>query len=115
LFAFGFQRPWKHHETPRIWWGVFSFKGPWLMGPTKVNFALGAECTPRVAMTATSCTLTSPLITNDQLYCQFDFFNSIPIIPRWVKLVEPYKVRLNIDLAVPDKAMFMQPLLGPDC
>jgi len=26
-----------------------------------------------------------------------------------------YKVRLDIDLGVPDKLMFMQPLLGPGC
>jgi len=43
------------------------------------------------------------------------FFNSILLIPRWVKLVEPYKVRLDIDLGVPDKTMFTQPLLGPGC
>jgi len=36
----------------------------------------------------------------------FDFFNSILLIPQWVKLVEPYKVRLDINLGVPDKMMF---------
>jgi len=45
-----------------------------------VGVALGADCTHRVAMTATARTLTSPLITNDQLNCQFDFFNSIRLI-----------------------------------
>jgi len=35
------------------------------------------------------------------------FFDSILLIPQWVKLVEPYEVRFYIDLGVPDKAMFM--------
>jgi len=80
-----------------------------------VGVALGAECTHRVALTATARTMTSPLIANDKLNCRFDFFNSILLIPGWVKLVEPYKVRLDIDLGVPDKAMFTHPLLGPGC
>jgi len=89
-----------------------------------VGVGVGAECTHRGAQTATACTLTSPLITNDQLNCWFDFFNSIPLITQWVKLVEPDKVtklgepdkvRLDINLGVPDKVMFMQPLLGPGC
>jgi len=95
--------------------GVFSFKGAWLLGPTKLSVGLGAECTCRVALTATAHTLTLPLINNDQLNCWFDFFNSILLIMQWVKLVEPYKVRLDIDLGVPDKAMFTQPLSGPGC
>jgi len=37
------------------------------------------------------------------------------LIPQWVKLVEPYKVRLDINLVVPDKMMFTLPLLGPGC
>jgi len=57
--------------------------------------------------------LTSPLITYDQLHSWFYFFNSILLIPGWVKLAEPNKVRLNINLGVPDKPMFTQPLLGP--
>jgi len=59
--------------------------------------------------------MTSPLITNDQLNCQFNFFNSILLITQWVKLVETYKVRLDINIGVPDKAMFLQPLSGPVC
>jgi len=31
----------------------------------------------------------------------------------YFKLAEPNKVRLDIDFGVPDKPMFMQPLLGP--
>jgi len=59
--------------------------------------------------------MTSPLITNNQLNSWFYFFNSILLIPGWVKLVEPNKVRLDIEFGVPDKPMFMQPLLGPGC
>jgi len=66
-------------------------------------------------VTATACRKTSPLITNDKLNCWFDFFNSILLIPGWVKLAEPDKVRLDIDLGVPDKVMFTQPLSGPGC
>jgi len=55
------------------------------------------------------------LITNDQLNCWFDFFDSIHLIPRWVELAEPYKVRFYINLGVPNEAMFMQPLSGPGC
>jgi len=84
-------------------------------GTNKSECALGAECTCRVAMTGTACTLTSPLMTNDQLNCWFDFLDSILLVPTWVKLAEPYKVRLDIDLGVPDKAMLMKPLLGPGC
>jgi len=68
-----------------------------------------------VALTATARTMTLPLITNDQLNCQFDFFYSILLITQWVKLAEPYKVQLDINLGVPDKVMFMQPLSGPGC
>jgi len=56
----------------------------------------------------------SPLITNNQLDCWFYFFDSILLIPGWVKLAEPNKVWFYIDFGVPDKPMFMQPLLGPD-
>jgi len=45
----------------------------------------------------------------------FIFFNSILLIPGWVKLVEPNEVRLDINFGVPDKPMFTQPLLGPGC
>jgi len=41
------------------------------------------------------------------------FFDSILLIPQWVKLAEPYEVRLYIDFGVPNKAMLMQPLSGP--
>jgi len=47
------------------------------------------------------------------------------LIPDWtyfhspgvtlVKLVEAYKVRFDINLGVPDEAMFMYPLSGPGC
>jgi len=47
------------------------------------------------------------------------------LIPYWtyfyypgatlVKLAEPDKGRLDINFGVPDKVMFMQPLLGPGC
>jgi len=57
--------------------------------------------------------MTSLLITNDQLNSWFDFFDSILLIPQWFELAEPYEVRLYINLGVPDKAMFRQPLLGP--
>jgi len=57
--------------------------------------------------------MTLALITNDKLNFWFDFFNSILLVPRWVKLAEPYKVRLDINLGVPNKMMFMKPLLGP--
>jgi len=77
--------------------------------------ALGTECTHRDPQTATMRQLTSPLITYDQLNCWFDFFNSILLIPGWVKLVEPYEVRLDIDFGVPDEPMFTQPLSGPGC
>jgi len=80
-----------------------------------VSVALGAECSHKGAMTATARTKTSPLITNDKLNCWFDFFNSILLIPGWVKLAEPDKFRLNIDLGVPEKPMFTQTLLGPGC
>jgi len=117
LFAFCFWGPWKHHENPQIWRGVFSFKGmykcTWLLGPTKLSVGLGAKCTCRVALTATACTLTSPLITNDKLNCWFDFFLILYFL--YLDGSEPYKVRLDIYLGVPDKTMFMQPLLGPGC
>ena len=57
--------------------------------------------------------MTSSLITNNQLNCWFDFFDSILLIPGWVKLAEPYKVRLDINFGVPDKLVFTQPLSGP--
>jgi len=60
----------------------------------KVSVAQVPECTHRGAMSATAHIMTSLLITNDKLNCWFDFFI---IIPRWVKLVEPYKVRFDID------------------
>jgi len=84
-------------------------------GTTKLSVALGTECTHRDPMPTTEHTLTSPLITYDKLNRWFDFFNSILLIPGWVKLAEPYKVRLEINLEVPDEAVFMQPLLGPGC
>jgi len=59
--------------------------------------------------------MTLPLITNNQLNGWFYFFNSILLIPGWVKLAEPYKVQLDIDFGVPDKLMFMQPLPGLGC
>jgi len=59
--------------------------------------------------------MTSPLITYDKLNSWFDFFNSILLIPGWVKLAEPNKVRLDINFGVPDKLMFTQPLLGRGC
>jgi len=80
-----------------------------------VGVGVGAECSHRDPQTVTARTMTSPLITNDQLNCWFDFFNSILLIPGWVKLAEPDKVRLDITLGVPDKVMLMQPLLGPGC
>jgi len=43
------------------------------------------------------------------------FFDSTLLIPQWVELAEPYKVWFYIDLGVPNKAMFMQPLSGPGC
>jgi len=49
--------------------------------------------------------MTSLHEANDQLNCWFDFFDSIHL-PQWVKLAEPYKVRFDINLGVPDKAMF---------
>jgi len=51
--------------------------------------------------------MTSLLETNYQLHCWFDFFDSVFLLPQWVKLVEPYKVRLDINLGVPDKAIFL--------
>jgi len=82
------------------------------LGTTKLSVALGSKCMHRDPQTGTA---PSPLITYDQLNCWFDFFNSILLIPGWVKLVEPYKVRFDIDFGVPDKAMLRQPLLGPGC
>jgi TRAP-type mannitol/chloroaromatic compound transport system permease small subunit len=64
--------------------------------------------------TGTVRRMTLPLITNNQLNSWFYFFDSILLIPGWVKLAEPNKVRLDIDFRVPDKLMFTQPLLGPD-
>jgi len=66
-------------------------------------------------MPTTAGRKTLPLITYDQLNSLFDFFNSILLIPGWVKLAEPNKVRLDINFGVPDKAVFTQPLLGPGC
>jgi len=63
-------------------------------------------------MPTTARRMTSPLIANNQLNSWFDFFNSILLIPGWVKLAEPNKVWLDINFGVPDKPMFMQPLLG---
>jgi len=79
-------------------------------GPTKLSLALGTEGSYRGTMPATARRMTSPLITYDKLNSWFDFFNSIILIPGWVKLVEPYKVWFYINLGVPDKLMFMQPL-----
>jgi hypothetical protein len=49
--------------------------------------------------------MTSLLETN--CFGWFDFFDSVLLIPQWVKLAEPYKVWLDINLGVPDKAMFL--------
>jgi len=43
------------------------------------------------------------------------FFDSILLIFRRIELAEPYKVRLDINLGVPDETMFTQPLSGPGC
>jgi len=87
----------------------------WPLGPTKLSLGVGAECSHRDPLAVTAHTLTSPLITNDKLNCWSDFFNSILLIMQWVKLAEPYKVRLDINLGVPGKVMLMKPLLGPGC
>jgi len=87
----------------------------WPLATRKLSVALGAECTHRGAMPTTARTLTSPLITYDKLNCWFDFFNSILLIPQWVKLAEPDKVWLDINFGVPNKVMFTQPLSGPGC
>jgi len=94
----------------------FNLKGGSRLGPTKLSLALSAEWGHRGAMPTTVRRKTLPLITNNQLNSWFDFFfNSILLIPGWVKLVEPYKVRLDINFGAPDKPMFTQPLLGPGC
>jgi len=66
-------------------------------------------------VTGTAGRKSLPLITNNQLHSRFYFFNSIVLIPQWVKLVEPNKVWLDINFGVPDKVVFMQPLSGPGC
>jgi len=93
----------------------FHLKGGSRLGPTKLSLALSAEWGHKGAMPTTACRMTLPLMTNNQLNCWFDFFDSILLIPGWVKLVEPYKVRLDINLGVPDKVVFTQPLPGPGC
>jgi len=77
-------------------------------GSKKVSVGVSAECTHRDPQTGTA-RINSLLCRGkpeDQLNCLFDFFDSILLIPQWVKLVEPYEVRLYINLGVPDKAMF---------
>jgi len=91
----------------------FNLKGGSRPGPTKLSLALRAEWGHRGAMPTTVRRMILPLITNNQLNSWFYFFDSILLIPGWVKLVEPNKVRLDIDFRVPDKLMFMQPLPGP--
>jgi len=93
----------------------FNLKGGSRPGPTKLSITLSAEGSHKGAMPTTVHKMISPLITNNQLNSWFDFFNSILLIPGWIKLAEPNKVRLDIDLGVPDKPMFTQPLLGPGC
>jgi len=106
----GHENTMKPHEIGGM---NFNLKGGSRPGPTKLSIALGAEGSHRGGMPTTVRRMTLPLITNNQLHCWFDFFNSILLIPGWVKLVEPNKVRLDIDFGVPDKPMFTQPLLGP--
>jgi len=97
--------------------GVMNFhlKGGSRPGPTKLSLALSAEWGHKGAMPGTARRMTLPLITNNQLNSWFNFFNSILLIPGWVKFVEPNKVLLDIDFGVPDKPMFTQPLPGPGC
>jgi len=115
----GHENPRKTHEFSGVY---FNLKGRSWTGPTKLSIALSAEGSHRGAMPVTARRMTSPLITSDKLNSWFDFFNSILLIPGWVKLAEPFKVWLDIikvwfyiNLGVPDEPMFRQPLLGPGC
>jgi len=55
----------------------FHLKGWLLLGTTKLNVTMSAEG----GLPTTGGRMTSPLITNNQLNCWFDFFNSILLIP----------------------------------
>jgi len=101
----GHKIPIKSHEFSEV---HFDLKGCGCW-PKKVSALCSQACTHRGWLIAT-VHMTSLLI---KLYCWFDFFDSIILIFRWIKLVEPYKVRLDINLGVPDKMMFTQPLSGP--
>jgi len=58
----------------------FHLKGRSWPGPTKLILALSAEGSHREALPTTACRMISPLITNNQLNCWFDFFNSTLIL-----------------------------------
>jgi len=51
------------------------------LGPTKLSIVLCAEWGHRGGMPTTARRMTLPLITNNQLNCWFDFFDSILLIP----------------------------------